>query len=156
MADKHTIMDSSNMIGSKVASKHKNVKISVDLDNGSIVKLGALATGEMEAFAAEEPTASTPLKDLAIVKAPEVMKDQRLKSLADFYNQAGQIVRAYLFDDGDQFRLTKEGLDGTPAVGSIVEVGDGYKMKVVASATGGSTQIGKIIAVEGNYFVVAV
>lgn len=156
MADKHCICDMSLAAGTKLPSKHKNVKISVDMDNGSIVKLGALATGEMEAFEAEEPTASTPLKDLAIVKAPEVMADERLKSLADFYNKAGKIVRAYLFCDGDQFRLTKEGLDGTPAVGSIVEAGDGYKMKVVASATGGSTQIGKIIAVEGNYFVVAV
>lgn len=156
MADKHTIMDSSNMIGSKVASKHKNVKISVDLDNGSIVKLGALATGEMEAFEAEEPTASTPLEELVVLKAPEVMADDRLKSLADFYNKAGKIVRGYKMESGDQFRMTAEGFDGTPAVGSIVEAGDGYKMKVVASATGGSTQIGKIIAVEGNYFVVAV
>lgn len=156
MADKHCIMDTSLMHGTSNASKHKNVKISVDLDNGSVVKLGALATGEMEAFVAEEPTASTPLKDLAVIKSPEVCKDERLKSLADFYNVAGQIVRAYLFCDGDQFRMTKEGFDGTPAVGSIVEAGDGYKMKVVTDATSGSTQIGKIIAVEGNYFVVAV
>lgn len=156
MADKHTICDVSNGLGIGNASMHKNVKISVDMDNGCIVELGDLATGEMEAFEGKEPTASSPLNKLALIKAPEIMKDDRLKSLADFYNKAGQIVRAYLFHDGFQFRMTKEGFDGTPAVGSIVEAGDGYKMKVVASATGGSTQIGKIIAVEGNYFVVAV
>lgn len=156
MADKHCICDSSNLLGSRVPSMHKNVKISVDLDNGCIVELGDLATGEMEALEGKEPTASTPLNKIALIKAPEVMKDERLKSLADFYNKAGAIVRGYMLHDGDQFRMTKEGFDGTPAVGSIVEAGDGYKMKVVASATGGSTQIGKIIAVEGNYFVVAV
>lgn len=138
------------------ASMHKNVKITVDMDNGCIVELGDLATGEMEAFEGKEPTASTALNKLALIKAPEVMADEKLKSLADFYNKAGKIVRAYLFHDGFQFRMTKEGFDGTPAVGSIVEAGDGYKMKVVTDATSGSTQIGKIIAVEGNYFVVAV
>lgn len=152
----HCVMDSSNLHGTRTASKHKNVKISVDLDNGNIVKMGALAAGEMEAFEAEMPAADTPLTELVILKAPEVEKDQRLKSLGDFYNRAGKIVRGYMLESGDQFRLTKEGLNGTPAVGSIVEADAAYKLKVVASATAGSTQIGKIIAVEGDYFVVAV
>lgn len=152
----HCIVDSSNMAGTRLPSKHVNVKIEADLDNGSIVKFSALADGEMEAFKAEQPEAATPLKQLALIKAPEVMKDERLKSLGDFYNKSGAIVRAYLFESGDEFRLTAEGLDGTPAVGNVVEAAAGYKMKTAGSATGGSTQIGTIIAVEGDYYVVRV
>lgn len=156
MTYEHCIMDSSNMIGTRVPSKHVNVKITVDLDNGNIVELGALAAGEIEAFEGKEPTAASPLKKLAIIKAPEVMKDERLKSLGDFYNKAGQIVRAYLFEEGDEFRLTAEGLEGTPAVGNVVEAAAGYKMATASTATSGSTQIGTIIANEGDYFVVRV
>ena len=82
--------------------------------------------------------------------------DDRLKNLGDFYNTSGSIVRAYLFESGDEFRLTAEGLSGTPAVGNAVEADASYKLKAVASATGSSTQIGTIIAVEGDYFVVRV
>ena len=152
----HCTVDTSNMAGTRLPSKHVNVKIAADLDNGNIVELGALATGEMEAFEAKEPTASSALNKLALIKAPEVMKDERLKSLGDFYNKSGAIVRAYLFESGDEFRLTAEGLDGAPAVGNVVEAAAGYKMKTAGAATGGSTQIGTIIAVEGDYYVVRV
>lgn len=152
----HCICDTSLMAGTKLPSKHVNIKISEDLDNGNIVAIGALADGEKEAFASAKPAANTALKKLALIKAPEVMKDERLKNLGDFYNKKDAIVRAYLFEEGDEFRLTAEGLSGTPAVGHAVEVEAGYKMKVTASATSGSTQIGTVIAQEGDYWVVRV
>lgn len=156
MAYAHCIVDASNMAGTYLPSKHVNVKITEDLDNGNIVVLGALATGESEAFTMSKPTASTALAKLALIKAPEVMKDERLKNLGDFYNKAHTIVRAYLFEAGDEFRLTAEGLSGTPAVGSVVEADADYKMKVATTPTTGSTQIGTIIAIEGDYYVVRV
>ena len=156
MAYAHCIADASNMSGSVLSSKHVNVKLSADVDNGNIVAIGALADGESEAFVASKPAANTPISKLALVKAPEVMKDDRLKNLGDFYNKSGSIVRAYLFESGDEFRLTAEGLSGTPAIGNAVEADASYKLKAVSSATGSSTQIGTIIAVEGDYFVVRV
>ena len=152
----HCICDSSAMSGSVLASKLVNVKLSADVDNGNIVAIGALAAGESEAFAASKPAANTPISKLALIKSPELMKDERLKNLGDFYNKAGSIVRGYLFESGDEFRLTAEGLSGSPAVGYAVEADSSYKLKAVASATGSSTQIGTIIAVEGDYFVVRV
>lgn len=156
MAYAHCICDTSNMIGSTAASKLVNVKLSEAVDNGNIVAIGALAAGESEAFVASKPTATTAINKLALIKAPEVLADERLKNLGDFYNKSGAIVRGYLFESGDEFRLTAEGLSGSPAVGYAVEADASYKMKAVASATGGSTQIGTIIAVEGDYFVVRV
>ena len=43
MAYEHCICDTSLMAGTKLPSKHVNVKIPADLDNGNIVALGALA-----------------------------------------------------------------------------------------------------------------
>ena len=156
MAYDHCICDTSNMIGSSNAPKLVNVKISADLDNGNIVALGALASGESEALVGSKPAANTVRNKLALIKAPEVMADEHLRSLGDFYNKSGKIVRGYLFESGDEFRLTAEGFDGTPAVGNAVEAMAGYKMKTVASATASSTQIGTIIAQEGDYWVVRV
>ena len=156
MAYEHCICDTSLMLGTVSASKLVNVKLSAAVDNGNIVAIGALADGESEAFAASKPTATTPISKLALIKAPEVLADERLKNLGDFYNKAGAIVRGYLFESGDEFRLTAEGLSGTPAVGNAVEADASYKLKAVSSATGSSTQIGTIIAVEGDYFVVRV
>lgn len=155
MAYAHCICDTSNMAGTRLPSKHINVKLIADVDNGNIVAFDGLASGESEAMAVKQPTATTELHKLALVKAPEVMADERLRNLGDFYNKSGKIVRAYLFEPGDTFRLTKEGIDGTPTVGHVLEAQAGYKMKDVASA-GSNTVIGTIIAQEGDYFVVRV
>lgn len=158
MSYAHCICDTSNMAGTKLPSKLVNVKLSANVDNGNIVAIGNLATGEVEALEATQPEATTPITQLALVKAPEVMADETKRNLGDFYNKNGEIVRAYLFESGDEFRLTAEGIDGgTPSVGHVLEAQAGYKMKTAASATGsGTTLIGTVIAIEGDYFVVRV
>lgn len=157
MAYAHCICDTSNMAGTKLPSKHVNVKLSADVDNGNIVALGNLASGETEALEATQPEANTAINKLALVKAPEVLADETKKNLGDFYNKNGAIVRAYLFESGDEFRLTAEGIDGSPSVGHVLEAQAGYKMKSAESATGsGTTLIGTVIAIEGDYYVVRV
>lgn len=49
---------------------------------------------------------------------------------------------------GQVFSATAEAFNTTPTKGDIVEAQAGTKMKVVASATNGSTVIGKVIDVE--------
>ena len=155
MAYAHCICDTSNMAGTRLPSKHINVKLIADADNGNIVAIEGLAAGEAEVYTVKQPTATTELGKLALVKAPEVMADERLRNLGDFYNKNGQIVRAYLFEPGDTFRLTKEGIAGSPTVGHVVEAQAGYKLKDAASPTS-NTVVGTIIAQEGDYFVVRV
>ena len=152
---KHAICNTDLMHGTTDASGRVNVLIPEDLDNGSVLKIGALAAGEREAFVGEKPATSDELGVLCLVCAPEVMADERLKLLSDFYNMVdanGGIVRGYRFHNGDMFSLTKEGLSGSPAVGATVNVAAAYKMAV----NGSGTKIGDIIAQEGDYWVIRV
>ena len=134
-----------------------------EIDNGNVVLLGALETGSREVYTATAPAANSPLKNIALVASPEVMYDERLRNLDDFYNEAGKIARGYALHTGDIFSVTKDALDGAaaPAVGHVVELKAGTKLNVVAAATGataGSTVVGKIIDknVVGRYTYFAI
>ena len=132
------------------------------IENGNFLKVGNLAAidavngvYEREVFVGAAPAASDELKDVVLVASPEVMYDERLHNLDDFTNEAGRIARAYRLHEGDIFSVTKEALDGaaSPAIGNVVELKAGTKLNVAASATSGSTQVGKIIAIDvvGRY-----
>lgn len=152
---KHAIFRSDLMHGTVDASALVNILIPEDIDNGSVLKIGAMVEGEHEVFVGEMPATDDALNVLCVIAAPEVLYDEKLRDLADFYNMVnvnGGIVRGYRFHNGDIFSLTKEGFSGEPAVGSEVTVDAAYKM-----AVGGSgTKIGEIIAQEGDYYVVRV
>ena len=133
-----------------------------DIDNGNVLKPGALmaidATHgiyEREVFVGAACAAGDKLEDIVLVASPEVMYDERLRGLEDFYNVKGHAARAYRLRSGDIFSVTKDALDGvaSPAVGNVVELKAGTKLNVAASATNGSTQVGKVIAIDvvGRY-----
>lgn len=134
------------------------------IDNGNVLKVGDLMEGEREVRIATTPAANTALKDIILVATPEVMYDERKKNLHEFYNEAGRIIRGYFLHEHDYFGVTADGLEiasgATPAVGWAVELMAGTKLKVVATATSGSTQVGKIAAIEAagryTYYVVEV
>lgn len=152
---KHAVFRADLMHGITDASSLVNIVIPEELDNGSILKIGALAEGEREAFVGEMPTADDALETLCIIAAPEVMADPRLNLLSDFYNMMdanGGIVRGYRFHNGDCFSLTKEGFTGDLSVGATVNADAAYKMAV----NGSGTKIGDIIAQEGDYWVIRV
>lgn len=126
-----------------------------DIDNGNVLKPGALMSGEREVFVGAAVAANDALDSIVFVASPEVMYDERLRGLEDFYNVKGHAARAYRLRSGDIFSVTKDALDGvaTPAVGNVVELKAGTKLNVAASATNGSTQVGKVIAIDvvGRY-----
>lgn len=126
------------------------------IDNGNVVKLdGSLMTGEREIKKGVTPAANDALDAIVLIASPEVMYDERKRNLDEFQNEAGKVCRGYHLHSGDIFSVTKDALDGvaTPAVGNVVELKAGIKLNVAASATGGSTVVGKIIAVDvvGRY-----
>jgi len=120
------------------------------IENGNVLKVGALVTGEREVFAGTAPAANTPLNEVVLIATPEVMYDERKHSLDEFINEAGAICRGYAFHSGDIFSVTKDALAGaaTPAVGNIVELKADTKLNVVSEATSQSTVVGKIIAID--------
>lgn len=126
------------------------------IDNGNVVKLdGSLMTGEREIKKGVTPAANDALDAIVLIASPEVMYDERKRNLDEFQNEAGKVCRGYHLHSGDIFSVTKDALDGVsaPAVGNVVELKAGIKLNVAASATSGSTVVGKIIAVDvvGRY-----
>lgn len=132
-----------------------NGQTETDIDNGNVLKVGALkgdaSNGyEREIYVGSQPAANDNLNDIVLIATPEVMYDERLRNLDDFYNVAGTPCRGYRLRHGNVFSVTKEALDGkaSPAIGDIVELKAGTKLNVAASATNGSTVVGKIIAID--------
>lgn len=148
----HTIMNSTRMAGTYNVAFEVNCKITEDMDNGSVVALVGPAVDEVEAFEIAAPAVGAELHTLAIISEPEVMYDETLKNLSDFYNVAGEgrVVRAYLPKHGDEFALSEEGFEGTPAVGETVGCNGTYKFAV------GGTGFGKIVALLNGLYVIRV
>lgn len=132
------------------------------IENGNIVKLDGLMTGEREVYKGVTPAANSALDEIVIIGSVEVPYDERKRSLTDFINEAGSICRGWIPRSRNKFSVTREALDGSgePAVGNIVELQAGTKMKFVASATASTTTVGKIIAVEPvgtlTYYVIEI
>ena len=139
------------------------------IENGNVLKVGALnaidatkGVYEREVKVGAVPAANSKLDEIVLVATPEVMYDERKRSMTEFINEAGRVVRGYHLHSGDIFSVTKEALDGaaTPAIGNAVELKAGTKLNVAASATSGSTQIGKILAIDVvgrlTYYVIQV
>lgn len=134
-----------------------------EIENGHIVKLDGLHDPDnRELWKAVDCDADTAVADVVIVAGVEMPYDERKKNLSDFINPAGKAVRGYIPHSRDIFSVTIEALNAaaTPEVGNIVELMAGTKLNVAAAATEGSTQFGKIIAIEQagryTYYVIQV
>ena len=121
-------------------------KTETAIENGNVLKLGGLIDGEREIYEGSAPAANTDLKDVVLIASPEVMYDEHKHNLDEYINEAGKACRGYRLHTGDIFSVTADALTGTPEVGNIVELAASTKMKTAASATNGSTGVGKIIA----------
>ncbi len=165
----HGVVRTDNMAGTDVREALVSVEyLGADgstptaIDNGCVLKLGALKTGEREVFVGATPAANDDLKNIVLVASPEVIYDERVRGLENFFNEAGRICRGYRLHKGGIFSVTKAVLDGveTPAVGNVVELKAGVKLNVAASATEGSTVVGKILAVDvvgpHTYYVILI
>lgn len=162
---KHAVVRTDNMTGTDVRSQLVSIKYmgadgqtATEIDNGNVLKVGALLDGEREIYAGTDVAADTAITDVVLVASVETMYDERKKNLDEYVNEAGKTCRGYRLHHGDTFSVTAEALTGTPAVGSIVELAAGTKLNVAASATASSTTVGTIIAqdVAGRYTYYAI
>lgn len=151
----HAIVRLDNMAGTTLGTKLASLKFyadsaPADIDNGNIVALDSLVPGEREVWKAVAPTAKSELGAVALVASPELMYDERMHNLDEFYNEADVAARGYVLTTGDVFSVTAEALDAAAdiAVGNIVELQAGTKLKVVATATSGVTKVGDVIAID--------
>jgi hypothetical protein len=161
----YAVVRTDNMAGTDVRSMLVSVKYMgadgqtpTEIENGNVLKLGALMDGEREVHIGAAVAANTPINEVVLVATPEVNYESYLRALDDFINKADTICRGYRLHSGDFFSVTKGALAGAsePAVGDVVELAAGTKLSVVAAATGatnGSTVVGSIHAIEtvGQY-----
>lgn len=123
------------------------------IDNGNVVKVGGLKTGEREVREYATPAANTPLADIAILGSEEVVKGKKYNTVGEFCNEKGSIARGYRLVSGDMFAVTADALDGTGTytVGTtICELQAGTKLKAVDSLTQSSTKVGTLEAIESE------
>lgn len=128
------------------------------IENGNVVLVGAYLAGQREVRKATAVAANSPLADVALVASEEVVKTKSHNTLDEFINEAGATIRAYRLTSKDVFSVTAEAFVDAEAaeVGAIVELAAGTKLQAVASLTSNSTAVGKIVAVEGIWYVVEV
>lgn len=165
---KHGVVRTDLLAGTDVRSELVSVRYQPSntmtaIDNGNIVALGELEVDgsnvrSRTVYKGLTPTANNTISDVVLVASPEVMYDERLKGLENYYNEAGKISRGYRLHEHDIFGVTADALSftGTIAVGNGVEIQAGTKLKV--TATVGEKAIGKIIDINvvGRYTYYAI
>ena len=147
---KHAVAGSTRLTATKAVGGHgiQDIKISVDLDNGSIIGRGALVAGEVYAMAAPTTFAGkiidkaangnfyvevTEAENAYLVLTPPLTYIDYTNSMRDeatFYNAANDIVRAYPLFVGDVFELSVAGFDGDPVKDATVGVNASYQVEV--------------------------
>ena len=124
MANNYAVVRTDKMYGTDVRSGLVSIKyIVVDnsgsspvdvptaIENGNVLKVGALmgdATKgyEREVYQGSAPAANDALADIVLIATPEVLYDERLHNLSDFRNEADGICRGYRLHTGDIFSVT--------------------------------------------------
>ena len=127
------------------------------IENGCVVLVGEYLEGQREVRKAMAPAANSKLSDVALIANEEVDKTKGHNNLNEYVNEAGMTIRGYrLVEPKQMFGVTKEAFapSATPVKGAVVELMNGNKFNAAESATEGSTVVGKIVAVEGIWFVI--
>lgn len=153
---KHGVAESTLLKATKVGH-HYNLVADVDIDNGSVAKIGKYTKSDL--FKADIPAVGD--KIVLILTAPKIYSEYttKMQEESNFYNGAGDAMRAYEIQDTDRFTLSAEAFDedATLEVGQYVGVsGKGYKLTTLgtdkpATATRGFLGHIYAIAANGNY-----
>lgn len=150
----HGVAESTMLKATKVGH-HYNLEAEVDIDNGSVAKIGEYKRPDV--WEAVIPAKED--KIVLILTAPKIYEEYEKKMQEEqyFYNAAGEIMRAYEIQDTDRFSLSEEAFsdDANAEVGKYVVVDEtGYKLTTAddnPNADGAvNAFVGKIIDVNKN------
>lgn len=154
---KHGVAESTLLKSTKVGHQY-NLVSDVDIDNGSVAVIGDYVKSDL--FEAAIPAKED--KIVLILTAPKIYAEytKKMQEESNFFNEAGETMRAYEIQDTDRFTLSKEAFDADalPAVGQFVTVNEtDYKLTTAGTTLPtGFGFIGKIYAVaaNGNYRII--
>lgn len=149
-------MTSESVAAARLSAKYLPSGVATPIENGNVVVIGSLVSGEREIYTATTPTATTAIGAIGLVTTPEVMADERKKNLDEFRNEAGEVITIDRLFSGDIFSVTADGVTGTATVGKIVELQAGTKLNLVATLTAGSTKVGTVIDIVNEKIAIQV
>ena len=152
---KHGVVETSSLLATHGGMHIFNVVADVDVDNGSVCKLGEFV--ESDYYKAEIPAVGDAV--LLIATEPKIYSEytKKMQEDSNFYNGAGDIMQGDDLFRLDRFALSEEAFDAAaaPAIGQYVGVsGTGYKLTTLGEEMPtGRGFIGYIneIATNGNY-----
>ena len=129
------------------------------IDNGNVVALSGLDTGEREIYKAIAPATAT--RNVLLTCGVELMYDESTyHGLEDYQNEAGKPFRAIELQAGDTFSATVEAFDTTPAVGNYITIAASTTKLTVKASVTDEVVLGTIVAIEtvgsDTYYVVSV
>lgn len=115
-----------------------NIKFATDLENGTVVTLGAMDAESV--FTATAPADVTADKILLHVSVPMMYEVEKSRE-SDFILEAGKVGRAYFLKDGDIVTITDDGINGTTVLNQFVIPANGAGQMVPAANLTGATTI---------------
>lgn len=114
-----------------------------EVENGVIAELQGLEpidddSNQHEIYKAVAATANSNMNDVVIICSPELLYDERKKTLDQFINEAGKPARGYIPRSRNIYSWTKEGFVGgtAPAIGDTVGIGANGKLDASGSGFG--------------------
>lgn len=135
----HAVAESSDLKATK-SGNIRNIQATANIDNGTIVGKGAYLRPDVYAEAAATTFTGTIIAKTAtglflvevntaanaylVLTAPLIYEEYTTKCQdeANFYNLAGDVLRAYQLEAGDRFAISAAGITGVAAVGANVTV----------------------------------
>lgn len=137
----HTFAHPAKVLAQNYGAHIYNVQLSDDCDNGAIVRRGAwlaldlygeAAASTMTGVIRQKATngnwyveiTANPDHELFVYQTPVIAEEysNSFKKISNFYNAAGDVVRAYDLVVGDIVEISAEGFTGTPEAGKEVTV----------------------------------
>lgn len=149
---KHGVVEVSSLAATHGGAHIMNAVAEVDVDNGSVAKLGDFV--ESDYYKAEIPAVTDAV--LLVATEPKIYSEytKKMQEESNFYNGADEIMQLDDMIRFDRFALSAEAFDesAAPAVGQYVGVtGTGYKLTTLGeSAPTGRGFVGYINEIAAN------
>ena len=105
-----------------------SIRITQEMENGFVVKLGDIEANNRDVHEMVVPTAGD---SIVLIANPAIIYDNaRLGSDQEkyYYMEKDEVVRGYEIAPHDVFSVSELGIDGTAVVGEYVVSGDGVKL----------------------------
>jgi hypothetical protein len=158
MATTHVIFQKGKLASTHIDAYLRSVKCATDLDNGNLVRITGLETGEKDLWTASTPTtASITAEEVYIVDEPvrNLIGGSYAIDVQDpreFYVPAGLAARVRKLTVGDTCYVSAAGFSSTPTVGQYAIPANTSLLLAPAASLSGATVVAfKVVATHTFY-----